>query len=130
MMRLESGGGLRLALPTNVRPLLACHLCAPTRCSDEEGWAALAKATKDWLKQVQKVEAQSQARVRRTHQERIDAGLMIQFCQASPGKGPHRRLGLIQWKWHALAACLKAGELTLIVLGTSSHRSPMPSARL
>jgi DNA-binding transcriptional ArsR family regulator len=49
---------------------------------DEKGWAALAKATKTWLSQVQKIEDQSQARLQRSGEQPFDVGLAILLFEA------------------------------------------------
>ncbi|HWE14939.1 MAG TPA: winged helix-turn-helix domain-containing protein [Solirubrobacteraceae bacterium] len=50
---------------------------------DEKGWAALAEATKTWLRQVQKIEDQAKARLKRTGEPPFDAGLVILLFEAS-----------------------------------------------
>ena len=51
---------------------------------DEEGWSELAGATKQWLAQVQEIEDRTTARVARTGEQPLDAGLVVMFFQASP----------------------------------------------
>jgi len=51
---------------------------------DERGWAALAKATKKWLEQVQRIETEARTRVERTDSEVFDAGLVIMLFEALP----------------------------------------------
>jgi hypothetical protein len=51
---------------------------------DEQGWAALARATKKWLEQVQRIESDTRRRVERTDREVFDAGLVIMLFEAQP----------------------------------------------
>jgi DNA-binding transcriptional ArsR family regulator len=50
---------------------------------DEEGWTALAQATKDWLRDVGRIEAETKTRIKQTKEEPFDAGLVILFFQAT-----------------------------------------------
>lgn len=49
---------------------------------DEEGWGAVATATKRWLEQVAEIEAATKARLATSDEEPFDAGLVILFFEA------------------------------------------------
>ncbi|HEX4009577.1 MAG TPA: winged helix-turn-helix domain-containing protein [Solirubrobacteraceae bacterium] len=49
---------------------------------DEEGWSAMAAATKEWLAQVAQIETETQARLATTVEEPFDAGLVILLFEA------------------------------------------------
>jgi DNA-binding transcriptional ArsR family regulator len=51
---------------------------------DREGWTELAEATTTWLEQVQKIEARTKTRLKRTGEQAFDAGLVILFFEAMP----------------------------------------------
>lgn len=51
---------------------------------DEEGWTALAKATQQWLVEVQRIEDQTKERTERADIPTFDAGLVILLFEALP----------------------------------------------
>jgi DNA-binding transcriptional ArsR family regulator len=51
---------------------------------DEEGWSALAEATRAWLDQVAEIEATAAKRLKKSAQPAMDAGLVVLLFEAMP----------------------------------------------
>jgi hypothetical protein len=49
---------------------------------DREGWNELAQATTTWLEQARTIEVRARARVKRTGEQTLDAGLVVLFFEA------------------------------------------------
>jgi DNA-binding transcriptional ArsR family regulator len=60
------------------------HLTRTALKLDEKGWSAMAKATKRWLEQIQKIEQETGRRVERTGDPIFDAGVVIMLFEAKP----------------------------------------------
>jgi DNA-binding transcriptional ArsR family regulator len=58
------------------------HLTRTALKLDEKGWSELAKATRRWLVEVQRIEAQAHRRIERTREEPFGAGLVVMFFEA------------------------------------------------
>lgn len=60
------------------------HLTRNALKLDEQGWSALAKAATKWLAELQRIEQETQRRVRRTGSDVFDAGLVLMLFEALP----------------------------------------------